>query len=1028
MTVKGDLNLEIDEQGIEVRITIVPDENGDEISPESLQALLAEKKVRSGIDPEAIDKAFRTLARKKSDPVSFIAAEGTPPQQPSPESVQFEDVPIPPRLARIARSVLDAAPQPRGFRVREEKVRTEKKVLKKGALSFLRAKEQVEVVMEKRTVREEVKIDPSVTETGFVGQGELVARVQPSKPGREGRSVFGRLVPAPRLNQQGYLFCSGLTRAGSEVKASVTGFLRKGANWCDVVPFRDHAIELVSSADHLTCLLSLVPGDPSVPAPEVTEILERAQKLGFSPESLIPKAQIEGLIRVALSSKSPISRKPITPTAEGLATVTVSPDKLKAILYMRKGKGGGRPLSPADASAAIRKSGVKGFNLETVQKDLRAFFDGATTELADYVLVQGRPPKPGGEPKLEWRALFLSTGEANKVKAQAIANAEHLKGLASLATFPLEKVEAVARVKPETEVLKIVPSTGGEPGIDVFGATISPSKGAMPGIQLFEGLALRRDVVIATESGILEKGGTGMAMLLRVRPHGDAELSVAVSEDRMKATLSYFPPEGDGARISTAELRARIGQAGVRKGINEERLLSVLESIARSETLKEILIAEGRKPTQDAQKRIIFHVHIATGQAVALRADGRADFRAQDRITRVSKGALLATVKLRDAASEDGWDVTGTPIAPPPEETLKTGRGVREDVQTDGSVRFVAESDGELIRDGSLLSVMDAHTVHGDVDMSTGNVNFPGIVHVTGSIRSGFTVIAEGVLEVGEGVGGALLSSGGTITVAEGIKGEGKAVLRAGKDIESGFAEQSVLLAVGDVHLRGACVRCQVKCNGKLYLDSEKGSLVGGEVRASRGVVAQNIGSPGGTHTVVSFGQDFLVRDQIEREEQQVAALAKKITDLDAAMLALQKRARLSAGGMTGSPAQASAQQNAASAQQNGASAQQNAASAQRDAASSQENAASAQRDAEALARARSQKLTCIKVMEQRKLRLIGLRDKFDEHVPSEVLVRGTLFPGAVLECHGRRYEVRTEKKMITLRFDLTQGKIVEKI
>lgn len=1000
MTIKGDLSLEIDEQGIEVRITIVPDENGAEISPESLQALLAEKKVRAGIDSEAIDKAFRTLVRKKIDPVSFIAAAGTPPQQPSPESVQFENSPIPPRLALIARSVLAAAPPPRGFRVREEKVKTEKKVLRKGAWPFLRGKEQVEVVMERKTVREEVKIDPSVTETGFVGQGDLVARVQPGKPGREGRSVFGRLVPAPRLNQQGYLFCSGLTRAGSEVKATVTGFLRKGANWCDVVAFRDHAIELVASADHLTCLLSLVPGDPSVPAPDVTEILDRAQKLGFSPETLIPKLQIEGIIRDALARKSPLVREPITPMADGLATVTASPDKLKAILYLRKGKGGGRPLSPADASAAIRKSGVKGFSLETVQKDLRAFFDGATTELADYVLVQGRPPKPGGEPRLEWRALFLSSGEANKVKAQALSNAEHLQGLESLSAFPLEKVEAVARVKPEAEVLKIVPSIGGEPGVDVFGATIPPSKGTMPDVRLYEGLALRRDMVVATESGILEKGSDGMAILLRVRPHSDAELGVSVSGDRMKATLSYFPPEGDGARISTQELRARIGQAGVRKGINEERLLSVLESIARSETLKEVLIAEGRKPTQDTQKRIVFHVHIATGQAVALRADGRADFRAQDRITRVSKGALLATVKLRDAASEDGWDVTGAPIAPPPEETLKAGRGVRADMQTDGSVRFVAENDGELIRDGGLLSVMDAHTVHGDVDMSTGNVNFPGIVHVTGSIRSGFTVIAGGVLEVGEGVGGALLSSAGTITVVEGIKGEGKAILRAGKDIESGFAEQSVLLAVGDVHLRGPCVRCQVKCNGKLYLDSEKGSLVGGEVRATRGVVAQNIGSPGGTHTVVSFGQDFLVRDQIEREEQQVAVLAKKITDLDAAMLTLQKRARQAAGVIAGTQTQNSAQQ----------------------------IAASSSRDLEALARARSQKLTCMKVMEQRKLRLIGLRDKFDEHVASEVIVRGTLYPGAVLECHGRRYEVKTEKKMITLRFDPTQGRIVEKL
>jgi uncharacterized protein (DUF342 family) len=284
--------------------------------------------------------------------------------------------------------------------------------------------------------------------------------------------------------------------------------------------------------------------------------------------------------------------------------------------------------------------------------------------------------------------------------------------------------------------------------------------------------------------------------------------------------------------------------------------------------------------------------------------------------------------------------------------------------------------------------------------MSTGNVNFPGIVHVTGSIRSGFTVVAEGVLEVGEGVEGALLSSGGTITVVEGIKGEGKAILRARKDIESAFAEQAVLLAIGDVHLRGACVRCQIKCNGRLLLDSEKGSLVGGEVRASRGVVVQNIGSPGGTHTIVSFGQDFLVRDRIEREEQEVVNLTKKIADLDASMLALQKKVRQAVGvgaGAQGPPA-------------------------------APPGAAGPRRDAEMLERARAQKLTFMKVMEQRKLRLIGLRDKFDEHVPSEVMVRGTLYPGAVLECHGRRYEAKTEKKMITLRFDPTQGRIVEKL
>lgn len=146
----------------------------------------------------------------------------------------------------------------------------------------------------------------------------------------------------------------------------------------------------------------------------------------------------------------------------------------------------------------------------------------------------------------------------------------------------------------------------------------------------------------------------------------------------------------------------------------------------------------------------------------------------------------------------------------------------------------------------------------------------------------------------------------------------------------------------------------------------------------------------GGVKTVVSFGQDFLVKDQIEREEREVTALAKKVADLDAEMFVQEKRASQAASAAGAVPAQSQA--------------------------------------AALLARARAQKVQALKLIEQRKMRLITLRDRYDEHVPSEVFIRGTLFPGAVLESHGRRYETSTEKRMITLRFDPVQGKIVEKM
>ena len=991
MAIKGDLKLEIDEQGIEVRITITPDEAGGEITLESIGAMLSEKKVRAGIDAESIDKAFRTLARKKTEPLTFVAAAGTAPQPGTPESVQFTENPIPERLEPVAQKLLAAAAAPAGYRLREERVKVEKKVLKKAPLPFLPLREHVEIVVERRIVKDPVQIDPTVAETGYVTKGAVVARMKPGSQGKEGKSVFGRLISAPRPDNEGFLFCNGLTRAGAEATADLTGFLRRGAGWCDVVPFRDHAVLVAASKDNLTCLLSLVPGDTAAPRPDAAEILSRAQKLGFAEQDLLSVDEIDAMLRDALARRTPLTAVSVTPVVNGAAAVAVSEDRMKAVLHLRKGRGGGRPLLPAAVSEAIRASRVKGFDAQTVRKDLLAFFAGRTAELADYVLVSGRAPKPGTDPKLEWRALFLPADEMETIRGIAMTNIGRLASLASLASFPLARVEAVARVKAEAEVLKIAPSVGAEPGVDVFGAVTPFARNGQGEVRLFEGVALRKDVVVATEEGILEKGSDGLVTLLRVRPHRDAELQIVVTPDRMKAAVSHVPPRGDGALLTAAEARERIRLAGVQKGIDEPMLLVALDRISRGEEFADLLIAVGKKPALDAQKRIVYHVQLATGKAVSIRADGRADFRAQDRITRISKGDKIATVRARDPKAEDGWDVTGTALtlAAQAQETLQAGRGVREDLQTDGSILFTAEASGELINDGGTLSITEAHTVEGDVGMATGNIKFPGTIRVGGSIRAGFTVMAGGILEVEGAVEAALLSADGSITIAQGIKGEGKAVLRSKRDIFAMFAEHTVLLAIGDVHLRGPCVRSQVKCNGRLLLDSEKGTLVGGQIRASRGAAVQNIGSPGGVATVVSFGQDFLVKDQIEREERQVAALVQKVADLDAEMFVLEKKAAVTASaGPLGAQSQA----------------------------------------ATLLSRARAQKLQAMKLIEQHKLRLITLRDRYDEHVASEIVVRGTVYPGVVLESHGRRWETRTEKKMITLHFDPAQGKIMEKL
>jgi hypothetical protein len=66
-------------------------------------------------------------------------------------------------------------------------------------------------------------------------------------------------------------------------------------------------------------------------------------------------------------------------------------------------------------------------------------------------------------------------------------------------------------------------------------------------------------------------------------------------------------------------------------------------------------------------------------------------------------------------------------------------------------------------------------------------------------------------------------------------------------------------------------------------------------------------------------------------------------------------------------------------------------------------------------------------MLDKRNLKLINLRDKFDLHVPSEIVVRETLFPGVSIESHGRLYEPKSRRTAVRLIFNEQTGHIEEK-
>jgi len=974
---KADVKLEIDGLGLEARVTLTPSPRAGEASRDAVIALLKEKGVKEGIIPEVVEKALRTLQSKPGEPVSFAAARGRLPRPVEPEKFVFEPLAVPLRLQAIAQKVLAEARPPEAFRLSEREVQKKQKVLKKSPLPFLPPKEVIETVVVKETVRDKVAIDPAVQAVGYVRKGGVVARIEPGRQGKEGRSVYGRLVPAPRLSSQELYLGAGLSRCGQEIRATASGFLRRGATWCDLVAFQDHEAVVTPTPDKSACWLSFTPGDQRIPVPRAGEVIEQAVKLGVPREKLLPEGEIQRLLGEAAAKGAPLAKMPLTPSSDAAVSIQVSPDKLRATLSIKKGKGAGRRLSLADISDAIRASGVRAFNAEVVKKDLTAFYSSPQAELSGYLLAEGKAPGTGEQGRLEWQVKFAKPEEAQAVRERSLAAQSRLAGLKSLAEFPLAEVQSVGWVEAGQEVVRVFPATAGEPGMDVFKVVIPGLKGPEPELKLYEGLKNQKDAVTAAAKGLLERGGRGGVVLLRVRPHRDAELQVTVSQDRMQGMVSFFPAEGTGKSFSVEELREHLAQGGIAKGVEPARFVELARAVGEGRVLKDILLAQGRPPKPAPARQVAFNVHLASGASVTVSAEGKADFRNQDKLTSMRRGELIATQSPPGLGAEDGWEVSGKMIPVPLEkqESLAAGTGVRSSPLPDGRVQFFADADGELFYDQNLLEVKPVHAIAGDIGLEQGNVKFAGVVQIKGSVLSGFSVEAGDDVLIEQTVQAAVVSSEGAITIGQGVKGEGRARLSARRGVSAMFAEQAAIRAGEDVRIRNACVRCQVLCNGRLALETDKGNFIGGKAQARRGLTVQNLGSPSGTHTEVSFGQDYLLLEKIEQEQADSAHLAARVVELKQRVHQLER---------PGSDRKAL------------------------------ELAVAERREAQGLAEKSTQALA-------------ALQEQFKQDFPAEVVVRGVLYPGVVLESHGRTYAPTVEKHLITLRYDPKDRQIVEK-
>ncbi|MDR0515862.1 MAG: FapA family protein [Fibromonadaceae bacterium] len=318
---------------------------------------------------------------------------------------------------------------------------------------------------------------------------------------------------------------------------------------------------------------------------------------------------------------------------------------------------------------------------------------------------------------------------------------------------------------------------------------------------------------------------------------------ISVTQDYMNVLLYPLINVVDGALTTYEEIIDACKREGIKAEIDEK----LIEKQLVDANPVEVIIASGTKPThgQDGLIKCIVDMS-AKPQFIPDSKSGSLDYKNAMQVTLVNKGDILAEI-IPPLEGEPGINVRGHAI--PANIGAKAryflGEGTEE---KDGKV--IATVSGTPSMQDDVITVRRNYVLQGDVDLSTGNIHFPGTVVIQGNVTDGFEVISGENVVINGLIAAAKIHAKGHVKCAGGIQGKGKADIVAGTFVAATFVNAAIITCDGDIVITKDILHSNVSCLGEIRLG---GSFIGGVASAFKGIECGNIGSESGVKTVVNI-------------------------------------------------------------------------------------------------------------------------------------------------------------------------------
>ena len=340
----------------------------------------------------------------------------------------------------------------------------------------------------------------------------------------------------------------------------------------------------------------------------------------------------------------------------------------------------------------------------------------------------------------------------------------------------------------------------------------------------------------------------------------NAKILVTLDKDKMNASVAIEPPFFTKPWPTVDEVKQSLTAHGVKVGVSDEAIQSLLARKLKNEA---VIVATGTPPIEgrDAEIELIKD----PDKPFDVRDDEKIDFWSRSTIVTVHPGQEIA-VKHPLVNGKNGVDVTGNVAKAKAVKNVdfSFGEGLKRD-ETNPLV-LIATAEGQLKNERGRLVVLPELDIHQDIDFAIGSIDFTGAVKITGAVRDGFHVVAQGNITVNGPVEGADIDSQGVIVIQGGVRGMGRGTVRANGDISLSFGDQATIRSGGTILVKNAILHSRLYAQtAVMALGSGKHSqIAGGRIEAGLEVACNVLGSEMGTKTEVVVG---LPPEQLERRK-----------------------------------------------------------------------------------------------------------------------------------------------------------------